>query len=82
MYWGKKNHFYFIINGFLLKQEMTEAGPTVIYGDHKVEGKRKAKVGYSLESWNQKKKKSKHTLMDLAVTSERVWRNVLLPLPC
>lgn len=28
---------------------MIEAGPTTIYGDHKLEGKRKVKVGYSLE---------------------------------
>lgn len=45
MYWKKPkqtNHFHFI-NGFLLKQEMIEASPTIIYGDPKLEGKRKVK---------------------------------------
>jgi len=56
---------------------MMEGGPTIIYGDQKLEGKRKVKAGYSLGSWNQKNP----TLMDLAVTSERVCRNMLL-LPC
>lgn len=58
---------------------MTEASPTIIYGDHKLEGRRKVKAGYSLESWSQK---TQSTLLDFTVTSARVWGNVrLLTLP-
>lgn len=54
---------------------MTEASPTIIYGDHTLEGRRKVKAGCSLESWSQK---TQSTLLDFSVASASVWGNVLL----